>query len=246
MADPVLSMAFPVVSAVAFAAVFVPEAIASAAFLVPETVASAAFSVPWAIFLAAFAVVCAASLPTSFTTSWPYEVAPIRRIIAASKSPDFIASPFVKVLTTSPYSFPANKIFGCFPSENKLYFSICLTRSHGLVTAGFRQIGGPVNGPVPNFPISQCSVELCFDDHGSFVIFRSVSVRPRHLIDQNFDHEVDKSRPHERVVRIHPSRSNFNQHLPCLNSRSRHLVQLKNLRTELHYLDRSHLASPPS
>ena len=34
-----------------------------------------------------------------------------------------------------------------------------------------------------------CSVKLCFDDHGSFVIFRSVSVRPRHLIDQNFDHD---------------------------------------------------------
>jgi len=29
-----------------------------------------------------------------------------------------------------------------------------------------------------------CSVKLCFDDHGSPVIFRSVSVRPRHLIDQ--------------------------------------------------------------
>ena len=27
-------------------------------------------------------------------------------------------------------------------------------------------------------------LKLCFDDHGSFVIFRSVSVRPRHLIDQ--------------------------------------------------------------
>ena len=27
------------------------------------------------------------------------------------------------------------------------------------------------------------------DDHGSFVIFRSASVRPRHLIDQNFDHD---------------------------------------------------------
>jgi len=34
-----------------------------------------------------------------------------------------------------------------------------------------------------------CSVKLCFDDHGSLVIFRSVSVRPRHLIDQNFDHD---------------------------------------------------------
>ena len=34
-----------------------------------------------------------------------------------------------------------------------------------------------------------CSIKLCFDDHGSFVIFRSVSVRPRHLFDQNFDHD---------------------------------------------------------
>ena len=30
---------------------------------------------------------------------------------------------------------------------------------------------------------------LCIDDHGSFVIFRSASVRPRHLFDQNFDHD---------------------------------------------------------
>jgi hypothetical protein len=29
---------------------------------------------------------------------------------------------------------------------------------------------------------------LCINDHGSFVIFRSASVRPRHLFDQNFDH----------------------------------------------------------
>src|SRR5258708_35998291 len=35
-----------------------------------------------------------------------------------------------------------------------------------------------------------CSVKLCFDDHGSFVvIFRSASVRPRHLFDQYFDHD---------------------------------------------------------
>jgi hypothetical protein len=27
------------------------------------------------------------------------------------------------------------------------------------------------------------------DDHGSFVIFRSASVRPRHLFDQNFDQD---------------------------------------------------------
>jgi hypothetical protein len=31
--------------------------------------------------------------------------------------------------------------------------------------------------------------DLCFDDHGSFVIFRSVSVRPRHLFDLYFDHD---------------------------------------------------------
>jgi len=33
------------------------------------------------------------------------------------------------------------------------------------------------------------SVKLCFDDHGSFVIFRSVSVRPKHLCDPYFDHD---------------------------------------------------------
>jgi hypothetical protein len=33
------------------------------------------------------------------------------------------------------------------------------------------------------------SVKLCFDDHGSFVIFRSVSVRPIHLFDPYFDHD---------------------------------------------------------
>jgi len=32
-------------------------------------------------------------------------------------------------------------------------------------------------------------VGLCFNDHGSFVIFRSVSVRPRHLFDLYFDHD---------------------------------------------------------
>jgi hypothetical protein len=30
---------------------------------------------------------------------------------------------------------------------------------------------------------------LCIDDHGSFVIWRSDSVRPKHLTDQNFDHD---------------------------------------------------------
>src|SRR6266852_6454020 len=32
-------------------------------------------------------------------------------------------------------------------------------------------------------------VDLCIDDHGSLVIFRSASVRPRHLFDQYFDHD---------------------------------------------------------
>ena len=31
--------------------------------------------------------------------------------------------------------------------------------------------------------------DLCFDDHGSSVIFRSVSVRPRHLFDLYFDYD---------------------------------------------------------
>jgi hypothetical protein len=31
--------------------------------------------------------------------------------------------------------------------------------------------------------------DLCIDDHGSFVICRSDSVRPKHLSDQNFDHD---------------------------------------------------------
>ena len=30
---------------------------------------------------------------------------------------------------------------------------------------------------------------LCIDDHGSFVICRADSVRPKHLSDQNFDHD---------------------------------------------------------
>src|SRR5215469_1001646 len=32
-------------------------------------------------------------------------------------------------------------------------------------------------------------LSLCIDDHGSFVISQSVSVRPKHLFDQNFDHD---------------------------------------------------------
>jgi len=31
--------------------------------------------------------------------------------------------------------------------------------------------------------------DLFIDDHGSFVIFRSDSVRPKHLIDPYFDHD---------------------------------------------------------
>jgi hypothetical protein len=34
-----------------------------------------------------------------------------------------------------------------------------------------------------------CSVKLCIDDHGSRVIFRSASVRPKHLFDPYFDHD---------------------------------------------------------
>src|SRR5260370_34177314 len=30
---------------------------------------------------------------------------------------------------------------------------------------------------------------LCIDDHGSLVICRANSVRPKHLFDQNFDHD---------------------------------------------------------
>jgi hypothetical protein len=30
---------------------------------------------------------------------------------------------------------------------------------------------------------------LCIDDHGSFVISRSASVRPKHLFDPYFDHD---------------------------------------------------------
>jgi hypothetical protein len=35
----------------------------------------------------------------------------------------------------------------------------------------------------------RCSLKLCFDNHGSLVIFRSVSVRPKHLFDSYFDHD---------------------------------------------------------
>ena len=31
--------------------------------------------------------------------------------------------------------------------------------------------------------------DLCFDDHGSLVIFRSASVRPKHLFDPYFDQD---------------------------------------------------------
>ena len=31
--------------------------------------------------------------------------------------------------------------------------------------------------------------DLCIDDHGSFVICRATSVRPKHLSDQNLDHD---------------------------------------------------------
>jgi hypothetical protein len=60
-------------------------------------------------------------------------------------------------------------------------------------------------GPVKSFfertsPVTPksglpCSVDLCFDDHGSLVIFRSASVRPKHLFDQNFDHDYQFKLP---------------------------------------------------
>jgi len=34
-----------------------------------------------------------------------------------------------------------------------------------------------------------CFLFSCIDDHGSFAIFRSVSVRPKHLFDPYFDHD---------------------------------------------------------
>ena len=34
-----------------------------------------------------------------------------------------------------------------------------------------------------------CFFALCLDDCGSFVISRSVSVRPKHLFDHHFDHD---------------------------------------------------------
>ena len=41
--------------------------------------------------------------------------------------------------------------------------------------------------PKSGLPCS--SVDLCIDDHGSLVIFRSASVRPKHLFDPYFDHD---------------------------------------------------------
>ena len=40
-------------------------------------------------------------------------------------------------------------------------------------------------------------VNLCIDDHGSLVIFRSVSVRPKHLFDPYFDHDYFFKLPFE-------------------------------------------------
>jgi len=37
-----------------------------------------------------------------------------------------------------------------------------------------------------------CSVKPHFDDHGSFVIFRSVSVRPIHIFDLYLDHDLSR------------------------------------------------------
>jgi hypothetical protein len=37
--------------------------------------------------------------------------------------------------------------------------------------------------------------DLCMDDHDSFVIFRSASVRPKHLFDLYFDHDYSFKLP---------------------------------------------------
>src|SRR5271170_1758053 len=71
-------------------------------------------------------------------------------------------------------------------------------RAGGFVQVGLPDISNNV-GPVKLFlsallrPLRRVvfvvSFDLCFDDHGSLVISRSVSVRPKHLFDHHFDHD---------------------------------------------------------
>src|SRR6266852_5082124 len=56
----------------------------------------------------------------------------------------------------------------------------------GLAPAGFHQEVSPSH---LRFLLLLVFLDLCIDDHGSFVICRSASVRPKHLCDQNFDHD---------------------------------------------------------
>jgi hypothetical protein len=42
---------------------------------------------------------------------------------------------------------------------------------------------------LPDVAQKMCSYPGSNDDHGSLIIFRSASVRPKHLFDQNFDHD---------------------------------------------------------
>jgi hypothetical protein len=48
-----------------------------------------------------------------------------------------------------------------------------------------------LSAPLNSLQRVSCFVflDLCIDNHGSFVIYQSASVRPIHLFDQNFDHD---------------------------------------------------------
>jgi hypothetical protein len=54
---------------------------------------------------------------------------------------------------------------------------------------------------------------FCIDDHGSFAIYRVASVRPRHLFDQNFDHDY----------LFKPLRSEWDVHSSAQASTSHHV-----------------------
>jgi hypothetical protein len=75
-------------------------------------------------------------------------------------------------------------------------------RSHVHAECSIPDISNNV-GPVKHFLKTLLSFHLkeffsfvfsfssfpCIDDHGSFVIFRPASVRPKHLFDPYFDHD---------------------------------------------------------
>src|SRR5437870_7134596 len=55
-------------------------------------------------------------------------------------------------------------------------------------------------------------VDLCIDDHGSLVIFRSASVRPKHLFDPYFDHDYFFKLPLTRERDAPSSARRFTSH----------------------------------